>query len=78
MKCLSFATFDVALVSDGLQGGPAGQELLQLVSGLLVVGAVHAGGRLHGCRGGKAKQDGVFSGASQHTDCHDGCSMLAR
>lgn len=72
----SCATFYVALVSDGLQGGPAGKELLQLVSGLLVVRAVHAGGRLHGCRGGKAKQDRVFSRASQHTDRHDDCSML--
>lgn len=44
------STFDVALVSDGLQGWPAGQELLQLVSGFLVVGGVHAGGALHGCR----------------------------
>lgn len=43
-------TFDVALVSDGLQGWPASQELLQLVSGFLVVGGVHAGGALHGCR----------------------------
>lgn len=42
-------TFDVALVSDGLQGRAPGEELLQLVSGLLVVGRVHAGGGLHGC-----------------------------
>lgn len=42
-------TFDVALVSDGLQRRPAGQELLQLVAGFLVVGGVHAGGGLHGC-----------------------------
>lgn len=45
-------TLDVALVSDGLQRGPARQELLQLVSGLLVVGGVDAGGALHGCRRG--------------------------
>ena len=50
-SALSCSTFDVALLSDGLQGRAAGQELLQLVSGLLVVGAVHAGGRLRGCRG---------------------------
>lgn len=50
-SALSSSTFDVALFSDGLQGRAAGQELFQLVSGLLVVGAIHAGGRLHGCRG---------------------------
>lgn len=65
-------TFDVALVSDGLQGRTAGQELLQLVSGLLVVGAVHAGGGLHGCGGGETKHDSVVHHASKHTDRHDG------
>lgn len=70
------ATFNVALVSDGLQGRPAGQELLQLVSGLLVVGAVHAGGGLHGCRGGEKKQDSVVQHSSEHTDRHDGCLKL--
>lgn len=64
--CVS--TFDVSLVSDGLQGGPAGQELLQLVSGLLVVGGVHAGGGLHGCRG----ENHSF----QHIDRHDGRSTF--
>lgn len=67
------ATFNVALVSDGLQGRPAGQELLQLVSGLLVVGAVHAGGGLHGCRG-EMKQDSVVHHSSEHTDRHDEAS----
>lgn len=69
-------TFDVALVSDGLQGRTACQELLQLVSGLLVVGAVHAGGGLHGCRGGEMKQDSVVYRSSQHTDRHDGRSIV--
>lgn len=55
MTSSSSVTFDVALVPDGLQRGPAGQELLQLVSGLLVVGAVHAGRALHGC--GETGQD---------------------
>lgn len=40
---LFFGTFNVSLVLDGLKGGTAGQELLQLVPGLLVLGGVHAG-----------------------------------
>lgn len=64
-------TFDVSLVSDGLQGRAAGQELLQLVSGLLVVGAVHAGGGLHGCTETMGQDSDVHS-SSQHTDGHDG------
>lgn len=71
-------TFDVSLVSDSLQGRPAGQELLQLVSGLLVVGAVHAGGGLHGC-GGEIGQDIVRADRSfQHADRHDGRSVFLR
>lgn len=68
-------TFDVSLVSDGLQGRAAGQELLQLVSGLLVVRAVHAGGGLHGCRG-EMGHDSVVHRSSQRTDRHDGRSMF--
>lgn len=40
---LFFGTFNVSLVLDGLKGGTASQELLQLVPGLLVLGGVHAG-----------------------------------
>ena len=43
MPSIGAFTFDVALVPDRLQGGPARQELLQLVSGLLVVPVFHAG-----------------------------------
>ena len=68
-------TFDVSLVSDGLQSGPARQELLQLVSRLLVVRGVHAAGRLHGCRG-QMGEEGVIHHASQHTDRHDGSGCL--
>lgn len=57
-------TFDVAFVSDCLQRRPAGQELLQLVTRLLVVAAVHAGGRLDGCWGREAKQDHGYSRTS--------------
>lgn len=64
-------TLDVAFVSDGLQRWPAGQELLQLVSRLLVVAAVHAGGRLDGCRGRReAEPDHGFSRASQRAGGH--------
>lgn len=60
-QCEGLLTFDVAFVSDGLQRWPAGEKLLQLVSRLLVVAAVHAGGRLDGCWGREAEQDHGFS-----------------
>lgn len=71
-SCGQPLTFDVAFVSDGLQRRPAGQELLQLVSRLLVVAAVHAGGRLDACRGREAEHDHGFSRASQHAGGHGG------
>lgn len=62
---------DVTLVPDGLQRGTAGQELLQLVSGLLVVGGVHAGGDLHACRG-QMRPDRVVHRSSKRIERHGG------
>lgn len=70
-------TFDVPLVSDGLQRWTTTEELLQLVFGLLVVGGVHAGRGLHGC-GGEMRQERDVHHSSQHTDRHDGRSVFWR
>lgn len=68
-------TFDVSLVSDGLQRRAAGQELLQLVPSLLVVRAVHAGGGLHACEG-EVGQDNVVNYSSELNARHDDTEVL--
>lgn len=69
-QCGELLTFDVAFVSDGLQRRPAGQELLQFVSRLLVVTAVDAGGRLD--TWGEAEENHGFSRTSQCASGHSG------
>ena len=70
-------TFDVSLVSDGLQGRTSREELLQLVSRLLVLGGVRAGGALHGCSVEMRKHI-VFHPSCPCSDVHDGRSMFGR
>lgn len=68
-------TFNVTFVSDCLQRGTTGEELLQLVSGLFVFCGVHAGGGLHGCGDGGERERTVITMATnlcrhKHTHTH--------
>lgn len=60
------ATFDIALVSDGLVGGPANQELLQLRAGFLLVRGVHAQRGLHHCGRGAGMESGGLPDVTNH------------
>lgn len=58
MAAVAGTTFDIALVSNSLIGGPANQELLQLHPGFLLVRGVHTQRGLHHC----GRRAGIESG----------------